>query len=956
MATAIGTHLKDKKLTDMKNLYTILLLPSLLLLGLSLQAQPYSCVRNISTNPYNPHNTEWAQMYPNDPGSFINNSSLGGFNWYWIGGPPLIDIDNLNQTWTLPPDFPNRVNMNWPFDISNGLDYLFDVPGNEYDRDYHWEDGWEVLWMNLGKLPDGTPIQDVNASSNRWVNSATNPNPGEAPYFVLYNRYTGLMRVFFNVWIFDQHYDDVTLTLRFSSSADPNAQDLSGALRLVGGKDRFLDQKTDAVVLKTPRFKRKGFTSWYVAEFQMAYDPCQCKIPSKFELVWGTTDELAVDLQSREITITKDLDKLEYGEKNFFQIGDAQAGTVIYKSIDKLVEDYKKAMDNYNEELADYNRTENDLRKELAEIAKDGLTFGTLALSIKNPALLKFIKAKQLPLVGEKGTAYINKELGNQITKSAKKILADEFDFINAALDVQEKPVKPQTPTGMFSEGRIKGTITNTEDVRTDGGILVPGTMPTAYGNVRDIRHNNFPAYNNVMGMFAVFEQPSFSYYKKNNELQIEDRFASIEGNGNLKVGEKWTMPYEFMFKTENSIKYAINEALDWDLENTSLLVSFQIELKRPSVGVLYQWMDIELDENSNFELTHRFEKTLPRNSSVGQEFKDIHSIYTSDYYHIEDIDNVLFNFNLKSSYDVSLAGIVNGFPLIELLEKQEIISIKMKIVADMYFNQVGFQRSWQNKGQQVNNFQVRTFEIFNIENQTTLQNQLSGQILAEADVNDFYTPGKVAIEQSSDLITKANKTVSLKSYIKAEEVEVNGEAIPGSLLGFPYSSYIQASKEIRMTPGARIGPRSKYIINKAFFEQPKNTPATSIEVQSFCEGVDAKYAANEPTIRAKRSLDIAAQKKKENKRKAKVLDFSIYPNPSKDWIGIELKSLQANSNAVNMILKDLTGRTILIDTQVKSNNGRYVLNLPKLSEGVYILEVETGGHKATERVLVQQD
>jgi hypothetical protein len=147
-----------------KYIQAALVLFMLIMLKTTMQAQTiYPIVRNISTNPLNPYNTEWSTMYPNDPGSFINDRATGGFSWYFDDFPFVIDRANIN--WTLPGGFTNGHPLIWPYDIMNGQGYLWDVPGTEYDRDFYWEDGWELMYMNLGILPNGD-----RAESNQAIN------------------------------------------------------------------------------------------------------------------------------------------------------------------------------------------------------------------------------------------------------------------------------------------------------------------------------------------------------------------------------------------------------------------------------------------------------------------------------------------------------------------------------------------------------------------------------------------------------------------------------------------------------------------------------------------------------------------------------------------------------------------------------------------------------------------
>jgi hypothetical protein len=56
----------------------------------------------------------------------------------------------------------------------------------------------------------------------------------------------------------------------------------------------------------------------------------------------------------------------------------------------------------------------------------------------------------------------------------------------------------------------------------------------------------------------------------------------------------------------------------------------------------------------------------------------------------------------------------------------------------------------------------------------------------------------------------------------------------------------------------------------------------------------------------------------------------------------------------VQLVLSDLTGRQILAEEQAANASGRYVLNLPELATGVYMLQVTAGDKTAVEKIAVQ--
>lgn len=200
----------------------------------NLSAQVYSCVRNISTNPNDPYNLEWQTMYPEDPGSFINT----GFSWY--NALSLVIYPQL-QNWALPPSYNNTHYMKWPFALDNddsesSNHYLYGGLPTE-ERDFHWEDGWELLYLNMGKLPNGTfTTQIPNGSWSDQGQGAQQfaPDPAKLPYFILYNRYRGTLRIFANLWMFEEDFHHVYAKVRFTD-ASKRLGEVSGIMRHAEG-------------------------------------------------------------------------------------------------------------------------------------------------------------------------------------------------------------------------------------------------------------------------------------------------------------------------------------------------------------------------------------------------------------------------------------------------------------------------------------------------------------------------------------------------------------------------------------------------------------------------------------------------------------------------------------------------------------------------------------------------
>lgn len=120
--------------------------------GLTGKSQP--CVNGISTNPYNPINNQFVplanQWYPGN-GTDTHNPWLNQWSWYWSDGNPTIYRSNLNWDHQWPGNAPS-VAMVHPYDIlmPEGFEYLRPEGVHPDFYDYRWEDGWELLWMNMG--------------------------------------------------------------------------------------------------------------------------------------------------------------------------------------------------------------------------------------------------------------------------------------------------------------------------------------------------------------------------------------------------------------------------------------------------------------------------------------------------------------------------------------------------------------------------------------------------------------------------------------------------------------------------------------------------------------------------------------------------------------------------------------------------------------------------------------
>lgn len=919
---------------------------SLLIFNCKLYAQ--NCVRQISTNPKKPFNAEWTQMFPGLRESFVNT----GFDWSPHQGTIPI---YKTQNWITP--FPSQsgvINMWSPFEVSNGSSTMhLQSAGNGSqafdDLDWHWEDGWELLYMNLGYLPNGDLIDDKPNNSWRGVED---PTPSNAPYFVLYNRYRGVIRIFANVWFTDiGSFDYVNIRLGFFQE-----EKVSGALRHVGGVDRALDQKTINSALLTSRSHPgssgiPNHNQWMVAEFQTAYDPCQCKVRSQFQFEFQATDTFDIDLEMRSVSLEKNINKLNYNDKNFLQWNNGQPGNVIYRSMDELLKQYKEALAKYNNELNDFNSPLNSVKQQLVDVAGTALSDGVANLAVPIGGLKHYILTNKNKLW--RGNNNIIAQDSNQaetwavdVKNALKGALANEFEYLNTVVDIQEKPVSPQVPVATFTEGRLKGSITNHAIFRSPF-LYAPGTMGTASGTSKEqISSFNYPAYNNVLGQFAMLTTPTLKAHTTHKGWGncVHTQHTCKKG----LVHDVLSVNNQYYFQLEN-VSYALNPALDFDMEKTRVLGALKLKLEVSNGDKKY----IErLFKNTNFNVLHQ----IRRNGKFEIEL-------ISEYHNMEDIQNVLFGFETitRSEYARHYNGrntckpqVVTEANVMNRIESRErflsiwcdqlqeaIVQIDLKVMADMYFDQIG------SNGKQVNTFQSFTYRLFESGERDVYDDFIKADFVTKGNPQSFakYIPGTVylsgTIGPTHHLIAEVNGNTLI---VNAEKVVVSGTLASAS----GYTLRVKAKEEIELVHGANVGPDVE-LLTADFYQNPKVIWAnlTGGFLENYCfKKYKANQVVNKRTANPNETLRSATQPVRPL--------FKVYPNPASNELNIV--SRKGAYESCKIVLTNLNGQVVMNEWATDGLANAFALDVTALKNGYYLLTIKTNtGAVFREKVIISK-
>lgn len=211
-------------------------------------AQNTPCdVKGIRTNPGDAKFPAYNPEYP---------ARTNTFNWYY-------GQQYNGRWWNLNcQSQPNATAIWMPWEQSDNplMTHILgkeDMPG----------DGWELIKRNLGYDDYGAPIANL-------VN----------PYVVLYNKYSGMLRVFVATGKRVQDYQFAEIKLLFNTNGP---QKKAGTLNRLEGIGTALEDTSpgadNAEFSAVARFLNQD-TKWFMADFPMEYDPCACQFDSKFKV------------------------------------------------------------------------------------------------------------------------------------------------------------------------------------------------------------------------------------------------------------------------------------------------------------------------------------------------------------------------------------------------------------------------------------------------------------------------------------------------------------------------------------------------------------------------------------------------------------------------------------------------------------------------------------------------
>jgi|GEM_PF-3984825 len=448
------------------------------------------------------------------------------------------------NTWDWTAQFQNASNTN--YSGYNPLTNFYYRPNLPYSQhlakgsasDFYNVDGWELIKRDFGYLADGSH----------------NPVSAPGPYYVLYNKYSGILRILAALpGLGANQTINVKISFKAADPSNPNQANLktSGLFNSYNVSCSAMD-KAGITNATTPAVYPGFDYEFFYADFQTNYDPCTCVFESALQVEFATVNQMDVVLSGNLLGIVDPIATYSNGTVSLDQNNDflasvyrnasgyATSGMLMYKTIDDMVNDYQRSMANAN--YGSFGDWLGDLNY-FATILKNG--------------------------------ADVVNDVANLDPKfKAFETIAKVTTLFTSALKKNSSPAAPPMPSVIHAQMALKGQIT---DQRALPGATFNFANPGSLNAANKPEYNDgvaprpvppsvdYPMYNEALGIFALLESPKVvftSYYDYNADLAYCDNSGDITSYG---------YKYRLLFKLSEPLKYVFNPAVNVDEAKTEI-------------------------------------------------------------------------------------------------------------------------------------------------------------------------------------------------------------------------------------------------------------------------------------------------------------------------------------------------------------------------------------------------
>jgi hypothetical protein len=853
----------------------------------------------IVTNPFAPQNTEWYTMrnrfnwmdYVTQFGTsrgriryFDHNNFYGQgqqehyfINPYFDNEPYLSHINlkgnlNLKLFLNLQTDFSNIHRLAEEMDITNV------------------EHGWELLWKSDGYEADG--ITPINGSLAQF---------GSAANFMLYNRYTGMLRWFTAPRVTNYvSFNELEPVITF---ADGNVASL---FRNYNNLDQALDKPTQVLRVATPAKTSSSEIHLSMADFNISYDPCVCYFDSRlaYSLNGNTTANInlygrlegTAQMLSASDAINSDRLLSIYKDNEFQSM--VKNGLLEYKNYGQMVKDFKE-LDQKSNIFDDAY----DASKIVAEIAELGLTnVDPTKLAYKKLKIAsKFLGFASMPFKTDKGTKSPPMLIQAQMTLTGQ---------LNSTVELNGLGFEIYTP-GSFN---------------TSSSLI-------ALNNPLNGERFLYPIYNQALGLYALLKTPKKEVGMNQTEATITGvlvvpTYDNMGRENGTRLIDSTTRSFVYQpriaYKLKEDIAFTFNPSAQINFNATQMEAAWMIEVENdPSALHPLHGGGIWLFSSPNMKKTYSYKNE--QNKTI--------TVYASEFFPLECIAQFVpvFDYALSpgSIRPVFVKNPIERSLSSRLTSHVSRYNFARPLIVKTYLKINNLYRYNKPDGTGLNNivhFETYKYEIEGNDNNASLVNS--------PNIAALSAPAEIVIE-NMEYTTSQNifawEKITIKGYVKTS----NGAQVT-----------IRSAGEIIVEPEAAIDPEIILEIGKPTVCNPTRIQPTVVD-RSYCTDA-AKYKGNTTLAKQAPNPEEAIDKIDKDAQYKQSLQVGLYPNPANS--AFEVYTNAIGDYTISMI--DITGRLVYTSEIVQNNKG--IIDVSQLQNGIYFVQVNGNGHTTTQKIIVR--
>lgn len=835
----------------------------------------------------------WAQTPPTDCAPrVINTLPSTAFN--------SRDADKLNKgfDWTLQQFkiFADNIDPNnySPFYQGDNVSvaHLLASPDNKNG------DGWEVMKYSLGYDLNGlNPVKDGN------------------PYFILYNKYTGLLRVFVAIANRQADYNSASFRIEF---LDPTNHT---SLLSLGGGLMALDMDDPTPGMNSISAFNNDVGKWFLGELVMTYDPCTC-------LFTNSKIKIDVDLiEKASITLDGTVKgNLTPDEQSTVASGDAKNVSVNQKSSNLMLGlDGKKIFEGVKAGVETFKSLDEWKNKQFEAIEDKTISTPTSPTATKKDAL-NFLQ-----------TALKNTKFLRQGLKAVPYIGAavSVLDMFIGGGDEAEKPTGPSlvtvTPMSISMNASFKGNITTTNNFKQiifyTPGSNVPSTTDW----------KAYPLYNKTMGTVNLLETPKVyaSHYGYHSYTKISTNQYGYDAQDQYYDNVQ--------YKLMEPLKLTINKDAGLDETDVEVMAALVFEGDNTPRKMVAPYKEVEPLTPLGFT---RFQDNAT---------KDNWTQYRTNYYSVANLQqNVIATFRSRyqtrtrtfDTYYHFEPTVVGGwgvntttYQIPEKVFVKIIVSMKRKDAASkpdaqnvLFVGKFPVDLQSDNLAPNDQDIPLNTHTQYGTTGSGSLDNSIDSKTVASSD--DFQSSNGATVLNT---LTISNTIVNTDNYLGTYgNYSEDYKVIAGEIF---IESETDLSGEIDLSIGAGVN------------NNELRYPVTSDnDIYTFCNS----------TYKTKRSPTFSFRIAENEALSDDIIETSetseitLFPNPASNSATLRY-SLQGEAT-VKAYIADIYGtKSVDVLSESIQTKGSYevLANTASLTSGTYFLIFENNGVRIAQRLMI---